>query len=232
MAVREQGTTTTAEPVPGDGSGKSRPAPNGAPLSPRARRMPRDKRREQLLDVAATLLTTRGAQAVTMERLAEWAGVSKALPYSHFDNSNDVLLALRNRENQRLADVVWQAAESAPVGNRAASVIAAFFDAAEDQSDLLGMLTGPGAIVAGPDEAREREGAEFVAEVLEVHFSMTPRRAAATAPVLLGACIGAADGWGEGEITRHTAEQLLLTVTRALLAADPVVFGEPPRGAN
>ena len=73
---------------------------------------------------------------------------------------------------------------------------------------------------------------EAICDLLGGADRMTPRRAAATAPVLLGACIGAADGWGEGEITRHTAEQLLLTVTRALLAADPVVFGEPPRGAN
>ena len=136
-------------------------------MKERAPRMSRDQRRAQLLDVAADLLINMGAQAVTMERLAEWAGVSKALPYSHFDNSNDVLLALRNRENERLAEQIWLVATTARVGNRTAAVTAAFFDAVENSSDLLGVLTGPGAIVAGPDEARQREGAEFVVEVLE-----------------------------------------------------------------
>ncbi|MEZ5240074.1 MAG: TetR/AcrR family transcriptional regulator [Microthrixaceae bacterium] len=201
------------------------PVDPGASDAPRAHRMPRGERREQLLDVAANLLITKGAQAVTMERLAEWAGVSKALPYAHFENSNDVLLALRNRENQRVADQIWAGAAAAPVGSRAAAVVGAFFDAVEDSSDLLGVLTGPGAIVAGPDEAREREGVEFVTEVLEVHFSLPHPRAAAIAPVLLGAFIGAADGWGEGDLSRRTAEQLVLSVFRTLLVVDPSVFG-------
>lgn len=187
----------------------------------RAPRLSREQRRAQLLDVAADLLVRQGAQAVTMERLAEWAGVSKALPYSHFDNSNAVLLALRNRENRRLAERLWQVAATAAVGGRTAAVTAAFFDAVENSSDLLGVLTGPGAIVAGPDEARQREGAEFVVRLLETHFSMTHQRATAVGPVLLGAFIGAADGWGGGDMDRHTAEHLVLSVFRTLLVADP-----------
>lgn len=187
----------------------------------RAPRMSRSDRRAQLLDVAAELLITQGAQAVTMERLAEWAGVSKALPYSHFENSNDVLLALRNRENVRIGEYLWAVASEAPIGNRIAAVVAAFFEAVEDRSDLLGVLTGPGAIVTGPDEARQREGAEFVARLLEAKFSMAHERAKATAPVLLGAFIGAADGWGGGDMDLRTAEHLVLSVFRSLLATDP-----------
>lgn len=156
-----------------------------------------------------------------MERLAEWAGVSKALPYSHFENANDVLLGLRNRENRRIAWHLWTVGSSAPVGNRSAAVVAAFFDAVENSSDLLGVLTGPGAIVTGPDEARQREGAEFVARMLEQLFSMTHERAKAVAPVLLGSFIGAADGWGGGDMDRRTAEHLVLSVFRSLLSADP-----------
>lgn len=183
--------------------------------------MSKAQRRAQLLDVAAELLITKGAQAVTMERLAEWAGVSKALPYSHFENSNDVLLALRNRENARVARSLWAAGSAAPVGNRSAAVVKGFFDAVENSSDLLGVLTGPGAIVAGPDEARQREGVEFVVRALEQLFSMPPRRAKSIAPVLLGAFIGAADGWGGGDLDRRTAEHLVLSVFRSLLTADP-----------
>jgi len=127
--------------------------------------MSRDQRRAQLLDVAADLLINKGAQAVTMERLAEWAGVSKALPYSHFENSNDVLVELRNRENKRLAVHVWRVAGTANVGNRVAAVTGAFFDAVEDSIDLLGVLTGPGAIIVGSDEYRQREGVKFVVDL-------------------------------------------------------------------
>ncbi len=182
--------------------------------------MAREARRAQLLDVAAELLVANGAQAVTMERLAAWAGVSKALPYSHFENSNDVLLALRDRENARIAECLWNAGLEAPVGNRTAAVVAAFFDAVENSSDLLGVLTGPGAIVVGPDEAREREGIDFVTEMLEVMFEMGRVRARAIAPILLGSFIGAADGWDGGYLDRAKAEKLVLSVFRSMLAAD------------
>lgn len=185
----------------------------------RAPRMSRDERRAQLLEVAAELLTNKGAQAVTMERLAEWAGVSKALPYSHFENSDDVLLALRTRENQRVADHLWEIVNTTPRGNLAMAVVRGFFDAVENSSDLLGVLAGPGAIVTEPDELRQREGVDFVTLILHEYFSMPHERAKAVSPVLLGAFIGAADGWGEGDLDRQTAEHLLLSVLRSLLAA-------------
>ena len=50
---------------------------------------------------------------------------------------------------------------------------------------------------------------------------MAHERATAIGPVLLGAFIGAADGLGGGDMDRHTAEHLVLSVFRSLLAADP-----------
>ena len=53
-----------------------------------------EDRRDHLLDEAAAILVAHGAAVLTMERLAESAGVSKALPYKHFDNVQHVLVAL------------------------------------------------------------------------------------------------------------------------------------------
>jgi len=61
-------------------------------------RVDRSERRHQLLDVAAEKVVEHGVSAMSMERVAEWAGVSKALPYSHFDNIEDLLVALYQRE--------------------------------------------------------------------------------------------------------------------------------------
>jgi len=51
-------------------------------------------RRAQLLEAAERLVEDEGVAALTMERLADRAGVSKPVVYYHFDNRSDVLRAL------------------------------------------------------------------------------------------------------------------------------------------
>src|SRR5689334_4234658 len=58
------------------------------------KRLPAEERRRQLLDVAAQLVVEHGQHAVTMEGLAEAAGVSNGLVYVYFRNRADVLLAI------------------------------------------------------------------------------------------------------------------------------------------
>ena len=70
----------------------------------RGPRLRRDQRRDQLLDSAAALLVERGPGAITMEGVAAEAGVSKALPYAHFDNATELLRQLRDRELDHLRD--------------------------------------------------------------------------------------------------------------------------------
>src|SRR3954467_8434261 len=82
----------------------------GAPVR---QRMRGDDRRHQLLDAAAQIIVDHGASAMSMERLASEAGVSKALPYKHFDNSEAVLAALYRRETAALGRSVWRALSEA-----------------------------------------------------------------------------------------------------------------------
>jgi AcrR family transcriptional regulator len=64
---------------------------------PRAARMPRDDRAVQLLDVTETLALAEGLGAVTMQRIADLAGVAKPVVYRHFDNASGALLAVLER---------------------------------------------------------------------------------------------------------------------------------------
>ena len=61
---------------------------HGVPPSSRpratAKRLPADRRREQLLDVPLELFAQRGYNATTMDDIAEAAGVTKPLLYQHF----------------------------------------------------------------------------------------------------------------------------------------------------
>lgn len=62
------------------------------------RRLPAEQRREHLLDVAAAIILDSGFESLTMESVAERAGVSKGLGYAYFENAEGLALALYDRE--------------------------------------------------------------------------------------------------------------------------------------
>jgi AcrR family transcriptional regulator len=59
-------------------------------------------RRTSLLDAAAAIIEKDGVEAVSMESIADRAGVSRPLVYKHFTNRRDALAALYEREAARL----------------------------------------------------------------------------------------------------------------------------------
>jgi AcrR family transcriptional regulator len=67
-------------------------------------RLRSDERRKQLLAAAGELIAARGVPALTMEALAEWAGVSKGLGYWHFANRDELLVALIEHEVGALSE--------------------------------------------------------------------------------------------------------------------------------
>src|SRR3954454_2400127 len=89
---------------------QSPPTPTLEPV-----RLARAERREGLLDAALSLVAAGDVDAVSIESVADRAGVSRPLVYKHFANRIDILTALYLRESQRLhADlsVDVQAAET------------------------------------------------------------------------------------------------------------------------
>ncbi len=60
----------------------------------RAKVMPRAERRKALLLAARCIVRERGAAALTMQGLADAAGVSKPVVYTHFKNGDAVAIAL------------------------------------------------------------------------------------------------------------------------------------------
>lgn len=74
------------------------PSPGSAPEQGR---LPRSERREQLLDVALTLLAEEGFAALSMEAIARRAGVNRAVVYRSFPKLAVLLAALLRREDRR-----------------------------------------------------------------------------------------------------------------------------------
>lgn len=77
------------------------------------KRLPPEERKEQILDVAASLIREHGVSALNMDRLGREAGVSKPLVYVYFTNRVELLKALLLRETRRYDATSEAAANSA-----------------------------------------------------------------------------------------------------------------------
>jgi AcrR family transcriptional regulator len=180
-------------------------------------RLSKEERREDLLDAAAELVTERGLGGITMEGLAERAGVSKALPYQHFNNAHDVLLSLYQREIGWLgARIVAAVGDVTDPPARVRAAIRAYFDAVVERGAVLGALSSPASGIAAAVDQGQRVGVDFVSELLIQPFGFSGRRALMLASMLLGTLFGAVDSWAHGDGGRERIEQ---TVTTLIVAA-------------
>jgi len=66
-----------------------------------ARKRPKRERHEQLLECAFAIIRDEGADALTLARVAERAGVSKPIAYDHFGTREALMIALYKRIDDR-----------------------------------------------------------------------------------------------------------------------------------
>ena len=87
--------------------------------APLRRRLLRDDRYRQLIDVAWQVVREEGTDALTLGRLAESAGVTKPVVYDHFATRNGLLAALYREFDDRqtaLIDVALEVSEKSLAG--------------------------------------------------------------------------------------------------------------------
>lgn len=77
-------------------------------------KLPKDRRREQLLDVAMTVVREEGADALTLVTLAARAGVSRPVAYDHFSTRSALMIALFQRLEDRYVQALRDALAAAP----------------------------------------------------------------------------------------------------------------------
>ncbi|MPZ71830.1 MAG: TetR family transcriptional regulator [Nitriliruptorales bacterium] len=101
-------------------------------------RLSAPQRRTQLLAVAGRLFAEQGYHGLSMEQLADAAGVSKPVLYQHFPSKHQLYLALVNDATEELQSQVRKALEgTADNEARVHGAIAAYFDFVEDQRFAL-----------------------------------------------------------------------------------------------
>jgi len=118
------------------------------------RRLSRDERLRQLLDVSWQLIRADGTDALTLGRLADEAGVTKPVVYDHFGTRNGLLVALYQDFDVRQTALIDAAiATSKPSLKDKANVIAtSYIDCVLTQGrempDVLAALDGSPELAA------------------------------------------------------------------------------------
>ncbi|CCQ17962.1 putative TetR family transcriptional regulator [Rhodococcus sp. AW25M09] len=135
-------------------------------------RLSRSDRYEQLVEVSWALVRAEGADALTLGRLAEHAGVAKPVVYSHFASRAELLAALftefDDRQAAMLEESIGVAVES--LDGRAHAIANSYVGCALAQGrELTGVLA---ALEGSPEleqvkRAAERDYSERCRRILE-----------------------------------------------------------------
>ncbi|HUG83411.1 MAG TPA: TetR/AcrR family transcriptional regulator [Euzebya sp.] len=176
-------------------------------------RLTADQRREQLLEVAGERFATVGFHALSMEAIADAAGVSKPVLYQHFPSKRALYLALVEDAVGEMQQRVTQALEgTTDNGQRVQGAIRAFFDFVEDQRFRLLFLTSDAAdpeIAALVDGARQGV-AESVAKLIAADAGLSLASAELLATGIRGMAIEGAQWWVEQpDVAKEAAVELL-----------------------
>ncbi|CAN5478610.1 TetR/AcrR family transcriptional regulator [soil metagenome] len=171
------------------------------------------QRREQLLSVAGERFAALGFHALSMEAIADAAGVSKPVLYQHFPSKRALYLALVDDAVGEMQRRVTQALEGTTDNRqRVLGAVWAFFDFVEDQRFRLLFLTSDSSdaeIAALVDGARQQV-AESVAKLIAADAGLSQGGAELLATGVRGLAIAGAQWWVEHpDVDKDEAVQLL-----------------------
>lgn len=183
------------------------------------RRLSREERHRQLMDVAWALIREEGTEALTLGRLSERAGVTKPVVYDHFGDRTGLLIALyREFDDRQTARLQAALATDEPtLVGRAAVIAAAYLDCVLAQGrEIPGVVA---ALTSSPE--LERVKRECDAAFRETcRAALAPfAPAGAIAPAGLWAMLGAAEALSAAAVNGElTAAEALVELAETIVA--------------
>lgn len=170
------------------------------------RRLSRDERLRQLLDVSWQLIRVDGTDALTLGRLADEAGVTKPVVYDHFGTRNGLLVALYQDFDVRQTALIDAAiATSKPSLKDKANVIATSYiecvlTQGREMPDVLAALDGSPELAA----VKRQYQHAFIAKCQRVLAPYAGPKGIAQAS--LWAMLGAADALSNAAVAADISE--------------------------
>ncbi len=193
------------------------------------RRMPRPERERQMLEVAGRSFAARGFHAVSMDEIAEQAGISKPMLYHYFGSKEGLYVAyVRQQGNALLAGMRDAADPGASPTDRLWGGTLAFLGYVDEHRPGWALLYREAASQGGPlavEVAQLR--ARIAAIVQRLFLSVGAADADGTSEALAHAFVGAgesvANWWLEhpDESREQVARMLVRLAGGALPSVDP-----------
>jgi AcrR family transcriptional regulator len=154
------------------------------------RRMGRAEREQQILDVALAVFTERGFREASMDAVAERAGITKPVLYTHFGSKDGLLLACIARARAELLEVTTAAAAAASgPEDMLRSGTLAFFRYLEEREAAWTLLCSESTVAGEALEGIRAQQSDFIALLLAAQApGVDPQRLAGWAQVIVGAC--------------------------------------------
>jgi AcrR family transcriptional regulator len=195
-----------------------------------AGRLGRAERREALLDAAAALAAEGSAEAITMDAVAERAGVSRPLVYRHFPNRQELIAAVYQRETAHLHDqLTADVAAARSIEGMFRALVHGALRAAAERGHLFATLRSAGAWspeVRRRQRDRDAVTARAFADVAVRELGAGKVAARTTTGLLLSLVDPVLSRWRQDPTPEHAAllEETFMTIVSASLAA---LGGEP-----
>jgi AcrR family transcriptional regulator len=200
------------------------------------RRLTPALRRAQILDAAAKLIVDQGFLPLSMERLAEAAGSSKALIYTYFPTQFELFNALLERELNSLADAGLDAASKLKDFERAARQAAMlYFEHVVQAGPLIHILLTDLHMADHIDPKATRAGKLMLARLVHLasrSLDLTKKEVTAAAQMIAAIPEEAGSLVFHGElrasVARELCRTLMLSSLEALRSGRIAVGGDHP----
>ena len=182
-------------------------------VSPTRRRLSREERLRQLLDVAWRVVRTEGTEALTLGYLAEQAGVTKPVVYDHFNTRPGLLAVLYREYDTRQTALMDKALEDSEptLAGRARVIASSYIECVFLQGREI---PGVSAALAGSPELEKIKREYETAFIQKCRTALAPFAGTGTITSAgLWAMLGAAEALSyaavTGDITAGQAEEEL-----------------------
>jgi AcrR family transcriptional regulator len=190
-----------------------------------SKRMPKEQRRRQLMQVALEIVRDEGTDALTLARLAERAGVTKPIAYEHFGTRAGLLVALfRDYDDKTTVAVRSALASGGKTLEDAAGILSkAYIDCCLSMGPEVNAIFDA-LSASGETQEFKQSWHEFLIgefrSAFAPHVKLPRRLGTALLVGLLGAAQGLAEAAGSGRMTRAEAVDALERIMVEALKAD------------
>lgn len=186
-----------------------------------SKRMAKDQRRQQLMQVALEIVRDEGTEALTLARLAERAGVTKPIAYEHFGTRAGLLIALfRDYDDKTTVAVRAALATGGKTLEDAASILStAYVDTCLSMGPEVNAIFD--ALSANEETEEFRQSwREFLISEFRAAFASFVKMPRRSVTALLVGILGAAQGLAEAAAAdRLTRAEAIGALTRIMIGA-------------